>query len=164
MIQKPYLFNLHNIHPSTGEFPHAFAKRKRLSQILDPIFRGFRSRGCMSFAPLVGKEVLVFCLSLDIQSYLLWCGVFSVYFADPNTFSRSVWMFREKEKNKPRRTKTSIFMLRKKSWMEFSLFPLNPWTLFQKTTCFTGWVAWPTNPKRSMSGYTYIYHQFLGQM
>ena len=143
MIQKPYLFNLHNIHPSTGEFPHTFAKRKRLSQILDPIFRGFRSTGCMSFAPLVGKEVF-FCFSLDIQSYLLRFGVLCI-FADPNTFSTSVWMSREKEKINQEQPKHRFSCWEQKSWMEFSLCPLKM-DVVSKNDCSTGngWLDPPT--------------------
>ena len=75
---------------------------------------------------------------------VVWC--FFGIFADPNTFSASVWMFREKEKINQEEPKTSIFMLRKKkSWMEFSLFPLNPWSCFkERHVLLDGWLDPPT--------------------
>ena len=97
----------------------------------------------MSFAPLVGKEVF-FCFSLDIQSYLLRFGVLCI-FADPNTFSTSVWMSREKEKINQEQPKHRFSCWEQKSWMEFSLFPLKM-DVVSKNDCSTGngWLDPPT--------------------
>lgn len=131
MIQKPYLFNLHNIHPSTGESPHAFAcTGSAFHRYWIQFFKGSGPRDVCRLHRLWAKKCFC-CFSLDIQSYLLRFGVLGIFGGSKYLLNKCLDV-QGKRKNTPGTSKPSIFMLRKKSWMEFSLFPLNPWSCFKE--------------------------------